>query len=115
MTMQENTESKWCVGLYVDSYKSYYDFKPTQKEVDHFLSLSEEEKDIEMAFYGCKTISVKEMDEALAHGQLWDACHLVAEKIEDNLDLLSDELFEAILRAKARKEEAEQAWLDTRL
>lgn len=115
MTMQENTKSKWSIGEFSDAYKGYHDFRPNQRECEHFMSLSEEDKDKEMESYGVTICTIEEMEAAMGHTELWSACNLIRDKIESNLDLVTDDLVAAILRAKACKEEAEQAWMDTRL
>ena len=96
-----------------DAYKAAYDMRPSAREVEWFLALSDEGKVEEMARLGASGApSQEEQDRCLGLGEIWSAANLLTEKLAVHPEFLTEELFLAVLQAKARNEEAEQAQRD---
>jgi hypothetical protein len=98
---------------YSDLYKSLYDMRPSAKECEWFLSLSDTGKRQELQRLQYATVLPKEDEDAfMAEGEVWSACNLIIDKLETYPALLTDELFSVICKVKALQELAEQAQRD---
>lgn len=96
-----------------DAYKAEYDYRPSARECEWFLALSQEDKEAELARLGVsEKPSQEEQDRLLGLGEIWSAANLLTEKLASHPEFLTEELFLAVLVAKARNEEAEQAQRD---
>jgi hypothetical protein len=96
-----------------DAYKAEYDFRPSARECEWFLALSHADKTKELDRLGGSVMpSQEEQDRFLGLGEIWSAATLLTEKLASHPEFLTEELFLAVLGAKARNEEAEQAQRD---